>query len=428
MRHQREVVRGADLLVSTPRQLLSVRSAAARHSTLSFCHVPLITAAGEKLSKREPRHTLAGLRALWCEARKPARAVSRKRGRTRSASRLRSSSSEPSRDARGSSPRALGAAVVVYIFVLRWWLAPHPSWSETSSPQTTSDGWSLPLYYYPPLGSPRGAVLCVPGIYANAATFDLDLRAQPRRPSRRARLRDLLRGAALDSARGQRARRFGRFRHAARYHDYLASDLPAAARSRMRAQRGYARVHYVGHSMGGMLFYPLGALSPRIARAVTMGAMGQLGRMQTWMHLIRWPPLAHGTAAFHACLAALLCGREIHPRICSHPWVGLDPVRGAAFRCDRAHRERAADRRYFFSAVANTPTTLIFDFARMIEAGVIRPKINDYEAMTADNHVPTLVICRRRGSDRAGAARARGVQPAGRREEVSALPGRLRPL
>jgi len=57
-----EVVRGADLLVSTPRQLLLYEALGA--APPSFCHVPLVHAGGEKLSKREPRHTLAGLREL----------------------------------------------------------------------------------------------------------------------------------------------------------------------------------------------------------------------------------------------------------------------------------------------------------------------------------------------------------------------------
>lgn len=57
-----EVVRGADLITSTPRQLLLYEAFGAEPP--SFCHVPLVTANGEKLSKREPRHTLSGLREL----------------------------------------------------------------------------------------------------------------------------------------------------------------------------------------------------------------------------------------------------------------------------------------------------------------------------------------------------------------------------
>ena len=73
------------------------------------------------------------------------------------------------------------------------------------------------------------------------------------------------------------------------------------------------------------------------------------------------------------------------------PLVGIEPFVARRFVAP-VHREASADRRYFFSAVANTPTTVIYDFARMIYGGVMRSEANDYEALTARNHVPTLVI------------------------------------
>ena len=56
-----EVVRGADLLSSAPRQVLLAELLGGRAP--AFAHVPLIVDAdGARLEKRNPRHTLHGLR------------------------------------------------------------------------------------------------------------------------------------------------------------------------------------------------------------------------------------------------------------------------------------------------------------------------------------------------------------------------------
>ncbi|HLX06638.1 MAG TPA: tRNA glutamyl-Q(34) synthetase GluQRS [Thermoanaerobaculia bacterium] len=56
-----EVVRGADLLASTARQVQLL--AALGGAPPAYAHLPLVVGASGKLSKREPRLTLAGLRA-----------------------------------------------------------------------------------------------------------------------------------------------------------------------------------------------------------------------------------------------------------------------------------------------------------------------------------------------------------------------------
>jgi pimeloyl-ACP methyl ester carboxylesterase len=277
-------------------------------------------------------------------------------------------------------------AIALYVLLLHLWLSPRPSWNERLT-ATTRDGWPLSLYYYAPSGPSRGAVICVPGIYANAATFDVD-------PAHSLALHLASQGFATyclelrSLTRGSRARRFGRFRHAARYHDYLSLDLPAALEA-VCAHSRRERVHYIGHSMGGMLFYPLGSQTARIDRAVTIGSMGQLGRMVGWR---RW---LHGPLRLLERAQLVRFFPHVYAREASAyllaPLVGVEPLITQRFVAP-AHRESAADRRYFFSAVANTPTTLIFDFARMIRAGVMGDEANDYEAMTRDNHIPTLVI------------------------------------
>lgn len=61
-----EVVRGADLLASTARQVQLLAALGGRRP--AYAHVPLVLGAGgEKLSKRDPALTLAGLRAAGAE-------------------------------------------------------------------------------------------------------------------------------------------------------------------------------------------------------------------------------------------------------------------------------------------------------------------------------------------------------------------------
>ena len=63
-----EVVRGFDLLTSAPRQVLLAEMLGGRAPR--FAHVPLVVdAGGQRLQKRTPRHTVAGLRALGVDAR-----------------------------------------------------------------------------------------------------------------------------------------------------------------------------------------------------------------------------------------------------------------------------------------------------------------------------------------------------------------------
>jgi glutamyl-tRNA synthetase len=62
-----EIVRGADLLSSAPRQALLAEMLGGRAP--GFAHVPLVVSAdGTRLEKRNPRHTLHGLRALGMTA------------------------------------------------------------------------------------------------------------------------------------------------------------------------------------------------------------------------------------------------------------------------------------------------------------------------------------------------------------------------
>lgn len=125
----------------------------------------------------------------------------------------------------------------------------------------TVDGWDLALHRYRPAVEVAGrepVVLCH-GMLSNRFNVDLDERTSLARYLR-ARGFDAwvmeLRGHGLSrrAPGGGRARRFDW-----NLDDHIQRDLPAVL-SHVRRETGAARVHYFGHSMGGMLLYGACAL------------------------------------------------------------------------------------------------------------------------------------------------------------------------
>ncbi len=120
---------------------------------------------------------------------------------------------------------------------------------------TTRDGWKIALHHYAqrPPGDAIDTVILCHGLSSNR--FDLDA------PGERSIARFLhehgwdvwvleLRGAGRSS----RPRPWNRHRFDWNFDDYLYHDVPAAIRY-VRRVTGRDRVHWVGHSMGGMLGY-----------------------------------------------------------------------------------------------------------------------------------------------------------------------------
>ena len=118
------------------------------------------------------------------------------------------------------------------------------------------DGWRIALHRYrAPAGAPsrRHPVILCHGLAANRITFDLDAAVS---------LARRLAGIGFDvyslELRGHGAsdpaRLVGRRRWGFSFDDYLGRDVPAAIDA-VRAMSGAPRVHWVGHSMGGILLY-----------------------------------------------------------------------------------------------------------------------------------------------------------------------------
>jgi pimeloyl-ACP methyl ester carboxylesterase len=134
----------------------------------------------------------------------------------------------------------------------------------------TRDGYRIALWHYKGNGTRRTPALLVHGLGSNR--YDLDF------PDPRYSLAWAVNDAGFDTwvveLRGAGASN-ARLRKALQGYtidDYVMHDIPAALRC-IQDESGHESVHWIGHSLGGMLAYPAIATSePRIKSAVTIGA------------------------------------------------------------------------------------------------------------------------------------------------------------
>lgn len=134
----------------------------------------------------------------------------------------------------------------------------------------TDDLWQIQLYrYLPKKGEGEPVFLCHSAV-ANHLNFDV-----PEGES----LVDVLTGKGFEcwaiELRGTKSSipPYGRRRSDATMDDYLLQDLPAALEY-IRHETRYSNLHWVGHSMGGMLLYAYALIhgAREIAGAATIGA------------------------------------------------------------------------------------------------------------------------------------------------------------
>lgn len=154
-------------------------------------------------------------------------------------------------------PAAVAAASLLWL--LAWlhasfWSARYrvPLGAQACHWVTCEDGWRIALHHYPGAANLKAhpVILCH-GVGANASTFDLGPEAS---------LARYLSGLGLDvwslELRGFSERTkptlFGPRSWDIAFDDFVDLDLPAAI-AHVKAQTGAKQVHWVGHSMGGMV-------------------------------------------------------------------------------------------------------------------------------------------------------------------------------
>jgi len=228
----------------------------------------------------------------------------------------------------------------------------------------TRDGWRIALYRYTPRrGAHRTPVLLCHGMSSNRWNMDGPGRISMARYLKR-RGYDVwvveLRGAG----RSTRPTLWNRKRYAWTFEDYVQHDAPAALQVVLR-ETGAAQVHWVGHSMGGMIAYAL-LMTPihrKIASAVTLASptMSDVGHPVLdfglpYRYLLRLlpPRVLLGTGARFGAPFAPLLARLLSDSIAELGWYPGN-----------------ADLRLLttlmLTAVDDLPASLLREFARWYE-------------------------------------------------------------
>ena len=229
------------------------------------------------------------------------------------------------------------AAAALFLLLIVWaiWQAlllryqEEPDAHEIHSVKT-KDGWDIKLFRYKPQGETGEPVFLCHGAFANHTNF-----TKPRG----ACLVDTLLEHGFDcwliDFRGTRSSEpaLGRKRTSVQMDDYLLYDIPAAL-AFIRQVTGYAHVHWIGHSLGGMLLYAHLLLhgDGTVASGTTLGSpIGFEGTKIVKDHLLlklvrSFPHLAGATMRTGARI-----GRFLHPHTTTFPvnWRNLHPHRTA---------------------------------------------------------------------------------------------------
>lgn len=205
----------------------------------------------------------------------------------------------------------LAAGVVLYVAIakaLAWWT--RPAADLTVHWVGTEDGWQLPLVEYP--GAKDGPVIYLQhGLAANHRAFDLSPRGES--PARR------LAGQGFHVFAGNlRGRPLGTYKNATPptwgFSHYLLHDLPPILAAITR-QTGKP-IHWVGHSMGGILglSYAAHFQGAGLASVTSLGSALHYGV---------------GSSVFHLLNKA----RPILKNLKSIPWATLQPLAAPLGAC-----------------------------------------------------------------------------------------------
>lgn len=178
------------------------------------------------------------------------------------------------------------AAKLIYWFVAKMLWQEEPKADEVYTVRT-SDGWRIKLYRRfnaECIGEP---IFFCHGLTGNPFNF-----LYPRDVSPVDTLVDQGFDCWVIDLRGNRRSEppIGTSRYSGTFRDYYAKDIPAAL-EQIQTITGYDKVHWIGHSMGGMLLYAylITRGSDRIATGTTLGSPPGFKNSETRiMHKVIW--------------------------------------------------------------------------------------------------------------------------------------------
>ena len=174
--------------------------------------------------------------------------------------------------------------VVAWFVAVRIWYRTPASPDEEVHRAVTDDGYEVALSRYPARGEPRAqpVVLCG-GLGANRFTYDLD--AERSLARRLAEIGFDVWMIELRAHGRSRARFPVLFRWT--FDDHVIHDVPAAL-ALVRRVTGAAKLHFVGHSMGGVLLYAyLARGGDDLASGIAVGSSLDYSASKSWFHAIR---------------------------------------------------------------------------------------------------------------------------------------------
>lgn len=246
---------------------------------------------------------------------------------------------------------------------------------------TTDDGWNIQLFRRKSSEAPGEPVLFVHGLAANRLNFEVPAGTS---------LVDALTAEGYDcwsielrcceSAAPPEGRDIGDIS----FDDYLFKDLPAAI-AYIRQTTGHDKVHWVGHSMGGMLLYAYNVVfgSEHLASGVSLAGP------VTFKDISFTPP----ALLFRLTMVAPKLTRTILKAMTPCAWAFRPKLLGFPVNWDNMHPD--VDAQTLFNIVEAVPTQVAHEFDGWLNTGTWKVKGGqvNMDAKLSEIDVPLLVVC-----------------------------------
>jgi alpha-beta hydrolase superfamily lysophospholipase len=241
---------------------------------------------------------------------------------------------------------------------------------------TSGDGAPLALWRLRCAGQPKGAVLLLHGLGANRFAFHWPGRS----------MAEFFASAGFDSyvgelrGAGESAPELSTWS----FHDYLEHDVPALLEHVRKVSR-QPRVHFVGHSMGGILAmcHAIEAGGEGLSSVTALGSALDYGLGSGFGPMKRVRPVLERIASVPWGLAM----QAISPLLARIS----DPLAGFNFHPDNA--EAVMVREVYANAFGPIPTALLASLATALEPGGLKSRAGaSFQERAATLKTPLLMI------------------------------------